>query len=88
MMQHLRGDFVLFEAEGTVFGSMSKKDFQAVAVVVPPDVLIQRFEHIAHPLDQQIEHNEQQTRTLAALRDALLPKLLSGAVAVGAEGVV
>jgi len=34
------------------------------------------------PMDQRIENNEKQSRTLTALRDALLPKLLSGELRV------
>jgi type I restriction enzyme S subunit len=44
---------------------------------------------ILEPLIERTVASETASRTLAALRDALLPKLLSGAVAVGdAEGVV
>ena len=36
------------------------------------------FEQAVHPIDEQIEVNTRQSVTLAAIRDALLPKLLSG----------
>jgi type I restriction enzyme S subunit len=74
--------FARFEAEGTVFGSISKKDFHAIACVVPPRGLVEEFERRVAPLDGRIEVTERESRTLAALRDALLPKLISGELGV------
>lgn len=78
IMKSLQSVFDNFEAEGTVFGSISKVDFQKLGCVVPPSHVIEAFERFASPIDQLIENNEKESRTLAALRDALLPKLLSG----------
>lgn len=77
-MRALESQFEVFEAEGTVFGSISKKDFHRLAVVVPPKNLVAQFERLSCPFDDAIECNEQESGTLAALRDALLPKLISG----------
>jgi type I restriction enzyme S subunit len=74
--------FDRFEAEGTVFGSIGKKDFHAIACVVPPRGLVEEFERRVAPLDDRIEVTDQDSRTLAALRDALLPKLISGELRV------
>jgi type I restriction enzyme S subunit len=74
----IRPAFERFEADGTVFGAINKDGFTAMKCVVPPGHLVERFEALSRPLDDQIEQNELQTRTLAALRDALLPKLVSG----------
>lgn len=84
-MRSLKSAFEPFEAEGTVFGSISKGAFSAIPWLLPPVQVVQRFEELAFPLDQAIENNERQSLTLAVLRDALLPKLLSGGVRV-AEG--
>ncbi len=81
-MQALREDFDRFEAEGTVFGSMGKKDFHTISHVVPPEEKVKDFEALVNPLDQLIENNESESRTLAAIRDVLLPKLLSGEIRV------
>ena len=72
--------FEQFEAEGTVFGSLGRKDFEAILSVSPPTSLAERFEQMAFPFDQRVENNEHESRTLAALRDALLPKLISGEI--------
>jgi type I restriction enzyme S subunit len=74
--------FDRFEAEGTVFGAIGKKDFHAIACVVPPRGLVEEFERRVAPLDDRIEVTDQDSRTLAALRDALLPKLISGELRV------
>ena len=88
-MRSLENDFTKFEAEGTVFGSISKKDFHNLACIIPAPEVVHAFEWIAGPLDDRIEHNEFESRTLAALRDTLLPKLISGEVRVkDAERIV
>ena len=77
-MANLEPDFAKFEAEGTVFGSINKQSFENLRFVIPPPQVIAAYEHQAAPLDEQIHTLEHQSRTLATLRDALLPKLLSG----------
>lgn len=84
-MESLKPAFDQFEAEGTVFGSINKKDFHAISVIAAPPSVIKEFEKAAYPLDQAIENNEQQSATLAALRDGLLPKLMSGEVRVALD---
>jgi type I restriction enzyme, S subunit len=44
----------------------------------PGDVLVEAYFRIAQPALARIASNEEQSRTLAALRDTLLPKLISG----------
>jgi type I restriction enzyme, S subunit len=46
--------------------------------VLPPMELRQAFAHSVSPLWSQYVTNERESRTLATLRDTLLPKLLSG----------
>ncbi len=79
-MHSLEDVFARFEAEGTVFGSIGKKDFHAIACVTPPRDLVAAFEARVAAVDRRIEVNEHESRTLSALRDTLLPKLISGEV--------
>jgi type I restriction enzyme S subunit len=72
-----------FNAEGTVFGCVGKKDFHAIRYLFPPRILIDSFEQVISLLDDRIEINEQESNTLASIHDALLPKLLSGDIQVG-----
>ena len=50
--------------------------------VIPPHKLVEAFTSIARPMFDQINRNIDQSRTLATLRDTLLPKLLSGELSV------
>jgi len=46
--------------------------------IIPTPQLVEAFTHLAKPMFDQINRNIEQSRTLATLRDTLLPKLLSG----------
>jgi type I restriction enzyme S subunit len=81
-MHSLRQVFDKFEAEGTVFGSIGKQDFHAIIRVAPPDSLVSEFERMTYPLDESIGAKTHEIQTLSALRDALLPKLVSGALRI------
>jgi type I restriction enzyme S subunit len=85
-MANLYPDFARFEAEGTVFGSINKDSFEKLRFVIPPDEIVAAYERQAGPLDEQIRTLENQSRTLAALRDTLLPNLLSGELSISAIG--
>ena len=45
-----------------------------------PDNLIRKFDAFVQPMINQIKINSNQSRTLASIRDTLLPKLLSGEI--------
>jgi type I restriction enzyme S subunit len=47
-------------------------------IVIPSPSLIRAFTDLAKPMFDRINRNTEQSRTLATLRDKLLPKLLSG----------
>jgi type I restriction enzyme S subunit len=81
-MLSLKNEFASFEAEGTVFGSIGKKDFHRLAFIVPEPEIVAGFERIARPIDDAIENREKESQTLTALRDSLLPKLISGEIRV------
>jgi type I restriction enzyme, S subunit len=44
--------------------------------------MVENFESMAFSIDQHIESNEKQIRTLATVRDTPLPKLISGEVRI------
>ena len=77
-MANLAADFARFEAEGTVFGSINKDSFEKLRFVIPPDEVVAAYEEKVSPLDNEIRIHEDQARTLAAIRDIILPKLLNG----------
>lgn len=71
-----------FEDNGSVFGSIGKDDFKNLENPLPPNYIIEEFQKEAKPIDDKIILNTTQIRTLTALRDTLLPKLMSGEVRV------
>ena len=81
-MHTLSNRFARFEAEGTVFGAINKNQFEGLRWLSPDENLVGEFEKIAFALDEQIEKNTNETATLNALRDTLLPKLISGELRV------
>jgi type I restriction enzyme S subunit len=81
-MRSIAKVFAVFEGEGTVFGSIGKKDFNSLACVAPPAQLLAAFEAKAAPLDDRFELAAHESHTFAALRDTLLPKLISGELRV------
>jgi len=91
--RELSGVFVLFwckesmdsivgNANGSTFQEISKKNFRPISVVVPPRSVLSAFNATANPCHRHIVSNEQDSRTLAMLRNALLPKLISGELRV------
>ena len=71
-----------YEHTGTVFGAINKKQLEIMKIIEPSEILIGRFESIVRPLDCRIRFNTYEFRTLTALRDTLLPNLLSGDIRV------
>ena len=59
--------------------------FNNFQLAVPTPKIAQRFDELTGPLMAKIKANSQESRTLATLRDALLPKLLSGELAISKE---
>ena len=56
---------------------------RGMRVLVPPKGIAEAFERTVKPLFTQMKNIQKQSRTLATLRDTLLPKLLSGELSVG-----
>jgi len=76
-------------ANGSTFLEISKSSFRPIPLVAPPPEVFAAFEQLAKPLFARLVSNEHECRTLAALRDALLPKLISGELRVpDAERIV
>jgi len=67
---------------GTKMPRTSWNDMARYPVVVPPDNVAAAFSSHVHPLTDRIILSARESRTLASLRDTLLPKLLSGELRV------
>ena len=67
---------------GTVFDTITTETFQTLDCIFPTPKVTAAFDKLVEPLLDQIRENLHQSRTLATLRDTLLPKLLSGELSV------
>ena len=63
---------------GAVFDTITKQTFESYSMPVAVGELVKKFEVIVTPILEKIEINNRGVITLSKLRDALLPKLLSG----------
>ena len=61
---------------------LGKNDIDRFTVIIPDAPVAEAFKRQCQPWYDQIVANKKQSRTLANLRDTLLPKLLSGEVCV------
>ena len=80
----LRSQLNVFNGEGTVFGSINRDALNAIPIDVPLVTKIERFEAVAHPIDELIRTNYEENCRLEAIRNSLLPKLMSGEIDVSA----
>lgn len=67
---------------GAVQPKISQANLRSIPVVIPPRSELDAFNELIHPLFDQIRQNQDQSKSLAALRDTLLPKLMSGEIDV------
>lgn len=57
---------------------IGKKDYDAFEIMLPDAVTLDSFDSLTSPMIMQIVSNSFENKRLAAMRDALLPKLMSG----------
>ncbi len=68
---------------GAVFDTITTKTFDTYSLAFGGVELANKFDALIAPLLQKIEANVRQNIELSALRDTLLPKLLSGEIELG-----
>jgi type I restriction enzyme S subunit len=73
---------IVSRANGSTFLEISKTNFRPIPVVAPPAEVMHRFEQLARPFYERIVKCARESERLSALRDALLPKLISGELRV------
>ena len=77
-MFSLRKQLDVFNGEGTVFGSINRNSLNDMPILIPSDEIIEKFERIVAPMDAAIRNNYDEICRLQAIRDTLLPRLMSG----------
>ena len=72
-------------ADGGAYPAVRPEVAAATPVVRPDNEVLGRFSLASGPLLAKMAHNERESRNLAALRDTVLPRLISGQVRVGSR---
>jgi type I restriction enzyme S subunit len=72
-------------ATGSVFKEVSGTTMKNINVIIPDDESLGKFKQFCGILFEQQSNIEKVSRTLAAIRDTLLPKLMSGEIEVEEE---
>ena len=75
-------DLVSGYANGTTVNMLPIDAVQRPLFVVPPRTLVEAFDVVASRSEQRREHAVRESRSLTIVREALLPKLVSGEVRV------
>jgi type I restriction enzyme S subunit len=83
LMAPLIREQVIGCTNGTTVNMMYVDGLKTPTFILPSAAIIQMFEKIVSPMFEIMENHEQQSRTLAQIRDAMLPKLMSGEIEVG-----
>ena len=81
-LQTLRAELQQYEQAGTVFGAITGKQFGSMQVVEPPPEVVNCYEILVLPWDDNIRRNVAESRGLTVQRDVLLPRLVSGELRV------
>ena len=71
-------DRMVHAAHGSVFDTITTKTFQSTKIVLPPESIQLAFDRQVGPLFARILLGLRESENLAALRDCLLPRLVSG----------
>lgn len=86
-MFSLRKQLDVFNGEGTVFGSINRNSLNDMPILIPSDETIEEFEKIVAPMDAAIRNNYDEICRLQAVRDSLLPRLMSGELDVSSLNI-
>ena len=69
---------------GSAVPSMTTDILNAMELSIPDAETLKRFESIVGPMYRAMQHNSEESKKLAAVRDTLLPRLMSGELDVSA----
>ena len=74
-------DVELSETATTVI-HLGKSDIDRFQIVIPSKEVLEIFDSVASPIEASVVSGNQQNTILSSLRDALLPRLISGELRV------
>ena len=76
--ESMREEIRLKTDSGTILDALNVKSIPKLRFARPTREIGARFEELTRPIRRRMEQNISESRTLATLRDTLLPKLLNG----------
>ena len=84
LSQHMRMQVRSNTDEGTIMGALNVKNIPKLLFPIFGDQTMRELEETLLPIRKQIEYLNLMNQNLSAMRDALLPKLISGEIDVSA----
>jgi type I restriction enzyme S subunit len=75
-------EFVQSYKTGTTVSHLGKSDIDKFKFVTPPFDVVRAFSEKVNPMKEEVVNRAKESRRLAELRDALLPRLMSGEIDV------
>jgi type I restriction enzyme, S subunit len=82
MSESMKEEIVLKIDSGTILESLNVRSIPRLRFVLPPTNVAEEFERMCRPFRAKMEANLGESRALTAIRDTLLPKLISGELRV------
>ena len=80
-------DYLTANADGSAYPAVRPSHFAEADIIIPPPNVLEDFDNIVDFLILDIELNAKENSKLAAIRDTLLPKLMSGEIRVPIQEV-
>jgi len=77
LVEHLRQ-----QSYGTIFDTITTKTFQSTLHILPTRELLKIFDEFAKPFMAMMLNHVTQSQEIISIRDALLPRLISGEIQV------
>lgn len=75
---HLEEFRAIAASKATTMGHIQRRHLSTAMTICPPNEALEKFSLIMNPLLEQTIKNDLESRSLAQLRDTLLPKLVTG----------
>ena len=81
-LKSLLAEIKQYNDNGTVFGSISKSDFENIDILMPDNDTILSFQEKVKVIDDKINNNNNEILIIVQFRDSLLSKLMSGKIKI------
>jgi type I restriction enzyme, S subunit len=71
---------IVGRAGGTTFAEISKRSFRPIPALVPTETVVRCYDAVTGPIHLRMGESVRESVALSSIRDALLPRLLSGEI--------